>query len=133
MIPLLSRRRECVSLFQIDYVSIAARNSTLVAFKFDVSTKRLDLTNVSLRGRKYFSSKPGTDEPIINNYSWSASKLRSLGETIPEVEERPLLIVTEEVIHAPPEKIKKLINLVLSLDLVEINQLIRGIQAIFAR
>ncbi|RYG98250.1 hypothetical protein EON65_51675 [archaeon] len=64
----------------------------------------------------------------VHRYSWAADRLEQLGEQLIEPEKRELIEVTDEMLHNPPDKIKKMGEEIIDLNLLEINQLINLIQ-----
>lgn len=66
----------------------------------------------------------------VHRYSWAADRLEQLGEQIIEPEKRDLVEVTDELLHNPPDNIKKMGEEIIDLNLLEINQLINLIQVL---
>jgi hypothetical protein len=64
----------------------------------------------------------------VHRYSWAAERLLELGEEVIEPVDQELVELTEEKLANPSEKVKKMAQDVLDLDILEINQLMTLIQ-----
>ena len=65
---------------------------------------------------------------VVNDNSWAADKLRELGEKVEAEPELPLIEATEELLSKPSPRVLKLLDEILSLNMLEVNQLVSGIQ-----
>ena len=64
----------------------------------------------------------------VNDNSWASDRLKELGEKIEPGPEQTLTEATEELLHSPSPKVQQLIDQILSLNMIEVNQLVTSIQ-----
>lgn len=81
------------------------------------------LANVSMTG-----TASGSRRHNVTDASWAADKLRAQGEKLENGAEMAEVLVTEELFDNPSEKVIKLTDEVLALNVIEVNQLLRRIQ-----
>ncbi len=67
----------------------------------------------------------------LNSTSWASDKLQEAGEKIEKGPEQVSSEVTSDMLSTPSPKVQKLVDEVLTLNVVEVNQLIRSIQVIY--
>lgn len=64
----------------------------------------------------------------VTNQSWAADRLEDMGEKLESADPPPLVEGTDELLSSPPQHVVKLVDEVLSLNVLEINQLLTLIQ-----
>ncbi len=71
--------------------------------------------------RRYFARK-------IDSNSWAADRLLAIGEKLEPGPSLPLTEATDELLMNPPQNIKELADDIISLNVLEINQLLKAVQ-----
>ena len=64
----------------------------------------------------------------VTESSWAAEKLTANGEKLEKGPEMSEILLTEALFDNPSEKVKKLTDEVLALNVIEVNQLLRRLQ-----
>lgn len=78
--------------------------------------------------RRFSTSKE--IEFIVTNNSWASEKLIAAGEDLPIGEKILNNELTKEILYQPTAKVNIVLNNVLSLNFLEMNQLVRALQVI---
>lgn len=90
------------------------------------SVESICYLNIERRG---FSSTKDF-EFIVTKNSWAADRLTAAGENLPEDAVTACTELTKEILFQPTEKVNFVVNNILSLNFLEMNQLVRAIQVI---
>lgn len=84
--------------------------------------------NFDVQRRRFSSSKD--TEFIVTKHSWAADKLIAAGEDLPKGEDLPNTELTKEILYQPTARVNTVLNNVLSMNFLEMNQLVRALQVI---
>ena len=77
--------------------------------------------NFARIGKRFFAGK-------IDSNSWAAERLLAIGEKLEQGPTLPLTEATDELLMNPSQNIKDLANEIISLNVLEINQLLKAVQ-----
>ena len=111
---------------------VSSRQMSHAIFRYPrITSMLLRTTKVNQRGLAA-DAQSASEPPVIANDSWAAEALEKQGEKLASSEDKPLVLVDDELMKGPPPAtIKKLCDDILALNVVEVAQLMSIIQVTY--